>query len=144
MTKHKENILRLRSEGKTYKEIQNELGCSKGTISYHVGEGQKDKTIGRTRDKRGEIKKYIQKYKQEHPCVDCGENYPYWIMEFDHLKDKKFNLSGFYVKTAKLETVKKEIEKCEVVCSNCHKNRTYMRSYRNGSNSLDVSMYYDI
>lgn len=40
---HKENILRLRAEGKTYNQIQAELGCSKGTISYHCGEGQKEK-----------------------------------------------------------------------------------------------------
>jgi len=38
---HKENILKLRAEGKTYTEIQKILGCSKGTISYHLGDGQK-------------------------------------------------------------------------------------------------------
>lgn len=31
----KEKILKLRSEGKSYNEIQKELGCSKGTISFH-------------------------------------------------------------------------------------------------------------
>ena len=35
----KEEILRLRQEGKTYTQIQDILGCSKGTISYHCGEG---------------------------------------------------------------------------------------------------------
>ena len=33
--KHKEDILRLRSEGKLYNQICEELGCSKGTVSYH-------------------------------------------------------------------------------------------------------------
>ena len=37
----KDKILKLREEGKSYKEIMNILGCSKGTISYHCGEGQK-------------------------------------------------------------------------------------------------------
>ena len=49
----KEQILKLKSEGKSYKEIQELLGCSKGTISYHCGIGQKEKTKNR-RDKRRE------------------------------------------------------------------------------------------
>lgn len=49
----KEQILKLKSEGKSYKEIQAILGCSKGTISYHCGIGQKEKTKTR-RDKRRE------------------------------------------------------------------------------------------
>lgn len=50
MTKHRDDILRLRSEGKTYNEIQKELGCSKGTISYHLGHGQKQKTEDRRKN----------------------------------------------------------------------------------------------
>lgn len=49
----KDEILKLKSEGKSYKEIQKLLGCSKGTISYHCGVGQKEKTKTR-RDKRRE------------------------------------------------------------------------------------------
>ena len=40
----KEKILQLRNEGKTYKQIQEILKCSKSTISYHCGVGQKEKT----------------------------------------------------------------------------------------------------
>ena len=55
----KENILKLRSAGKTYAEIQNELKCSKSTISYHCGKGQKDKTKERTRILRSQQKGII-------------------------------------------------------------------------------------
>jgi 5-methylcytosine-specific restriction endonuclease McrA len=48
----KEQILKLREEGKTYNEIKKILGCSKGTISYHCGEGQKEKTRERVSKKR--------------------------------------------------------------------------------------------
>ena len=34
----------LRLQGLSYRDIQNTLGCSKSTISYHLGEGQKEKT----------------------------------------------------------------------------------------------------
>jgi hypothetical protein len=48
----KEDILKLRSEGKSYSQIQTTLGCSKGTISYHCGEGQKQKTSARIKKRR--------------------------------------------------------------------------------------------
>lgn len=51
----KEDILKLRKEGKSYNEIQNLLGCSKGTISYHCGENQKDKTKKRQNNRRKNI-----------------------------------------------------------------------------------------
>lgn len=44
----KEQILKLRKEGKTYKQIKEILGCSKGTISFHCGEGQKEKSRKRS------------------------------------------------------------------------------------------------
>ena len=41
--KLKEKILELRNLGKSYGEIEQELNCSRGLISYHCGEGQKEK-----------------------------------------------------------------------------------------------------
>lgn len=48
----KDAILKLRSEGKTYNEIVKILSCSKSTVSYHCGNGQKEKTIGRNNGRR--------------------------------------------------------------------------------------------
>lgn len=48
----KKQIIELRERGKTYSEIQNILGCSKGTISYYCGEGQKKKSLDRQRKLR--------------------------------------------------------------------------------------------
>jgi len=44
----KEKILELRKEGKTYNQIVGILGCSKSTVSYHCGLGQKEKTRNRS------------------------------------------------------------------------------------------------
>lgn len=52
--KLKDQILQLRQEGKTYKEIQETLGCSKGLICYYCGDNQKDKTYKRTQKRRKE------------------------------------------------------------------------------------------
>lgn len=66
----------------------------------------------------------INRYKLK-PCADCGVQYNPWVMDFDHLGEKKFTIANGYHKN--LETVKAEIAKCEVVCSNCHRERTYHR-----------------
>ncbi len=51
----KEEILRLKKEGKSYGEIKKILNCSKGTISYHCGKGQKEKTKARIKKRRQNI-----------------------------------------------------------------------------------------
>ncbi|NDG32656.1 helix-turn-helix domain-containing protein, partial [bacterium] len=40
----KQQILELRKLGYSYDKIADKLNCSKGTISYHCGDGQKNKT----------------------------------------------------------------------------------------------------
>jgi biotin operon repressor len=130
MTYLKENIMRLRQEGKTYNQIRDELGCSKGTIAYHVGEGQKEKSLGRMEKRRKEIFEFISQYKESIGCIDCGEDYPYFVLQFDHLRDKEFSISRYRQNGYSLEQIKKEIEKCEVVCANCHSMRTHSRSKR--------------
>lgn len=126
----KEDILRLRAEGKTYDEIRDALGCSKSTISHHCGEGQKEKTVQRTFESRKTIKHFIKWYKEDKGCADCGGKFDSHVLDFDHLYDKSFNLANFKTHTNSLERVKEEIAKCDVVCSNCHRVRTHKR--RNG------------
>ncbi len=62
------------------------------------------------------------------PCADCGVQYPYYVMEFDHLDGdaKHFNVSAG-VTCASHERLLAEIAKCEVVCANCHAERTHQR-----------------
>lgn len=54
----KEDILRLRAEGKTYRQIQEILKCSRSTISYHCGntEGHMARCRERTRKSREKSK----------------------------------------------------------------------------------------
>ena len=50
--KHKNRILELRAEGKTYNEIQKELGCSKSTIAYHCSREVKKNSHHRNQKRR--------------------------------------------------------------------------------------------
>lgn len=65
------------------------------------------------------------------PCADCQVQYPYYVMQFDHLdaNHKTFNVSSG-VSSASRAKVEAEIAKCDVVCANCHAERTHQRSRR--------------
>jgi hypothetical protein len=64
---------------------------------------------------------------KEKPCADCGVQYPFYVMQLDHLRDKSFTPSNVGARSVK--SLLAEIEKCEVVCANCHAERTYQRSH---------------
>lgn len=68
---------------------------------------------------------YLVSFFRDHPCVDCGEGDPL-VLEFDHLGDKQFGI-GRGMRERPWKTVLAEIEKCEVVCANCHRRRTNRR-----------------
>jgi hypothetical protein len=61
-------------------------------------------------------------------CVDCGYAAHPAALDFDHTTDEKVtNIAALVSRNAKWETILAEIEKCEVVCSNCHRIRTVER-----------------
>jgi transcription elongation factor Elf1 len=73
-----------------------------------------------------ELKKRLKEIKETAGCADCGEK-NHIVLDFDHLKDKKYNVSRMIHDGFSWAAIKKEIAKCEVVCANCHRIRTYNR-----------------
>jgi hypothetical protein len=61
----------------------------------------------------------------ERPCADCGETDPL-VLEFDHLGVKNFNIAAG-LRNHSWQAVLAEIDRCEVVCANCHRRRTALR-----------------
>lgn len=80
----------------------------------------------RLRDKK---KVFLQKLKSV-PCMDCRNSYPYFVMDFDHREGEE-KLGTLAAATSSnlwsWEKLKAEVEKCDVVCSNCHRIRTAKR-----------------
>lgn len=68
---------------------------------------------------------------KSRPCFDCGVQYPYYVMDFDHRENeiKEFELNRIDRMT--INALKREIAKCDVVCSNCHRERTHQRRKKN-------------
>lgn len=75
------------------------------------------------------LRQFIRSYKYK-PCMDCHKSYPYYVMDFDHRnpRRKEFQISTILSKRSMTEKrLKKEIKKCDVVCANCHRIRTYKK-----------------
>lgn len=67
---------------------------------------------------------FVMDYLKTHPCVDCGET-DIVVLEFDHVRGKKVgNISAMVNGPFSLQSLKKEVSKCEVRCANCHRCRT--------------------
>ncbi len=61
------------------------------------------------------------------PCADCGVIYPYYVMDFDHREEKTKNFLVSQTAQMSISALKREIDKCDVVCANCHRERTQQR-----------------
>ena len=73
------------------------------------------------------------------PCADCGVRFPSYVMQFDHRDsaDKKYTVTRMIGRAGRAKILT-EAAKCDIVCANCHRERTYrrrpvMRVWRSGS-----------
>lgn len=96
-------------------------------------------------EKRRKNREYMAKRRAERqgwlygiknaPCMDCGGRYPAVCMDFDHRPGtgKRFNIGERFAMVS-MSDLRAEVAKCDVVCSNCHRLRTY-RELRYGFHS---------
>lgn len=97
-------------------------------LLYRNGDATLQKRASSTFGKSAAARKqWLQEYKLEKGCTDCGYNKHSAALDFDHLpgtvKKEAIRSGASFGWVALLE----EIMKCEVVCSNCHRIRTYER-----------------
>lgn len=194
----KTEILALRNQGLTYKQIRKSLNCCMSVISYHCknaglavssnrnkptieqidlanklyAEGKRlqeiSKIVGKT---RGCIKLYIKDFQEgrrirritdsesvvswrrrtkikliDHKggkCEVCGYDKCVAALEFHHTNplEKDFTVSG---RSWSFERMKKEVEKCKLLCSNCHKeihfNKILCSSKDNEQNAVNIEV----
>ena len=78
--------------------------------------------------RRNEWATYMKQVKENTPCMDCDVQYPSYVMDFDHRdpSEKLLKVSSVTMFTS-FEKLKQEMEKCDIVCANCHRVRTFKR-----------------
>lgn len=88
-----------------------------------------DKRKEYLREWQQKVRQELYTYKESKPCVDCGNFYSHYVMQFDHTgTDKKFTISSHSASYGG-KRIFEEIEKCDLVCANCHAIRTYNRRF---------------
>lgn len=73
---------------------------------------------------------FVTSLKQDKSCVDCNVRYNFWQMDYDHLTSKVLSVSVMVGRGYSQEAILAEIAKCDLVCANCHRDRTYKRALR--------------
>ena len=108
---------------------KNQSYCSEcnreiGRKNYH---DNKERYFKQAKKRDGELDLLIYRRK-DVPCMDCGVRYPPYVMDFDHIgTDKEFNISTMRRRRMAFHKIVDEMNKCDVICSNCHRERTNSR-----------------
>jgi len=102
--------------------------CRECRSVYDRQRYQTDAEQTRVRRKNAEIRdrnaQHIYGYLLCHPCVDCDEQ-DLLVLDFDHVRGKKlFDVTRAIRDTRSIESIDREIAKCEVRCANCHRRKT--------------------
>lgn len=80
-----------------------------------------------TRQQRVELRYWVRRQKAESAgCKQCGENDPH-CLDFHHLntEEKKRSVSQLISYEISKEELQEEINKCEILCANCHRKEHY-------------------
>lgn len=123
---------RKRDHSLIYKRRKNQL--------YYVD--NKDKI---NKNKRSYKKKRMVEYQdimrelKQEPCLFCGKTYHFSAMDYHHKdpKEKYKDIAVLVKGMAAMKTIKAEIEKCVLVCSNCHRTHHYFEKLQNKSNNAN-------
>jgi hypothetical protein len=95
-------------------------------VAYY--RAHREQELSRVRSRQRQAVEFLRELRRV-PCADCGGQFPPYVMDFDHREPgrKRFwvlQRAGSVSRNRLLE----ELEKCDVVCANCHRARTNRRA----------------
>jgi len=91
-------------------------------MPYADPERQKEAVRAWNEKLRNQMREIIRNAKNV-PCMDCGRSYPYYVMQFDHVRGEKIISIAKLIRTVNrkaIDLLNQEIQKCDIVCANCH------------------------
>lgn len=104
---------------------------SERSKTYYKNNHEKHKRVIKDRGHKQKqlIREFLLNLLKNSECKDCQNN-DIRVLEFDHLPgfEKKHNVSEMITGRYSVLRVQEEINKCEIVCANCHKIRTIDRA----------------
>ncbi len=94
---------------------------------YKMSRREKRKVSDATRvynkQYKREKREWVDNYKLSRGCEICGYNKAPEALDFDHLPgfEKRIIVACLVNTTHSYETLKAEIDKCRILCANCHR-----------------------
>lgn len=79
---------------------------------------------------------FVREIKESSPCTDCGGYFHFSAMDFDHVRGSKEACVAHLASCATRERLLEEIAKCDLVCANCHRVRSWER--KTGQKARDL------
>ncbi len=105
--------------------------CRNGYDRRYYHEHSRSARLERRRSQLTAARRWMAEIKSGVPCADCGEIFPIYVMQWDHLPEfQKIDEVSAMVSSRTREAVLEELKKCELVCANCHVIRTANRARR--------------
>jgi hypothetical protein len=103
-------------------KIRSRRVYSTGKVGPYCTECTKDYNAKKLEKKRA----FVNQYKLERGCKQCGYNEHPVALELNHIdpQTKEFSIAKA-LPSVSMERLLKELEKCEVLCANCHQIHTY-------------------
>ncbi len=99
-------------------------------------EHQLENVKARKTQVRANAREYVFNYLSSHPCVQCGESDPV-VLEFHHNHGKDLAISVMVAGGYSIPAIQNEINKCVVLCANCHRKKTMKdRGWFRGKKSI--------
>lgn len=105
-----------------------------GTVQPHCKACDTKNTIAQEKSRKQFLIKYLG-----NACVDCGViDNDIEIYDFHHLEPEHKDFTIQSRKSASLDTIVKELDKCVLLCANCHTRRhSAMKSESGYSNKIE-------
>ena len=87
----------------------------------------KERHLKNVKERKEEVRRlareYVLAYLLTHPCIECVESDPR-VLEFHHRYGKDKAISELIAGGYSIATIQAEIDKCDVLCANCHRKIT--------------------
>lgn len=99
-----------------------------------------EKRKARKKERENDIKVAVRTLKDGKPCGNCKKQFEYFIMDWNHLGNKRWNISEMVRRGHSLKSIKIEIGKCELLCANCHRIRTVLPENKSNPKRLFVDV----
>lgn len=110
---------------------------------YYANPEKKALVKERVRSRKRDLRVWFLGYKESKSCVVCGmsgKGNP-WALEFHHRdpSQKRDIVSGMVAGGYSKKRIKEEIEKCDIVCANCHRAKHYQEKIEHGESVFEKS-----